>query len=138
MQDGRIEVSSRRLLKALAGTALLMPIERGRPVAVNDWAIFASTSWLGAVDFWADEGDEALASHDPGTIVQFLDGPASDDRYFVDPIHLADVPPGSVRGSHHSSCSSSAPGQPPARVCSAGQVTGRPRLDHSDTGSPLR
>ncbi len=94
-RSGRFATSRRHVLKGLVASAAL-PMIGGAPVArASDWPVFATTTWDGPVDLWSgpDGSLDFVASLEPGTVVQLLDGPSFDGWYLVDPIHLADVPP---------------------------------------------
>jgi hypothetical protein len=100
-RSGRITTSRRHLLKGLVAAAALPLIGGVRSAAASsDWAVSATTSWDDVVDLRseADRTGDLVASLDPGTTVQLLDGPSYEGWYLVDPIHLADVTPGWVPG----------------------------------------
>lgn len=91
--------SRRQLLKGLAAAAAL-PLIGAPGAAAADWAVYATTTWedLVALQSEPDGAGDDIASLEPGTTVQLLDGPSADGWYLVDPIDLAEVAPGWVPG----------------------------------------
>jgi len=94
-RTGRIATSRRQVLKRFAAVAALPLIGASRRASASDWAVYATTSWAESIELWSgpDGSLDFVASLEPGTVVQLLDGPSYDGWYLVDPIDLPDVPP---------------------------------------------
>lgn len=82
---------------ALAALPLLSQVRRA--AADGFWEVYATSSWDEYVDLTSESnGGDYIASLEPGTTLQLLDGPSYEGWYYVDPIELPDVPPGWVAG----------------------------------------
>jgi hypothetical protein len=93
--------SRRQFAKSAAALAALPLIVPNRTASADGiWAVYATSSWENYVDLTTepDGTGEYIATLEPGTTLQLLDGPSWDGSYYVDPIELPDVPPGWAPG----------------------------------------